>query len=150
VPFLLITVYLCLAGDRPFTMQLEFVPVEEFYFALTLAVRTLEDIAQPDVATQVKIALAEKFGQPSTIAAASQNTYNYVFCVTDVDNSPAPQLMLSIADWQGNLRLGSDYGWMLDAERKPVRTEKFAQRGAFTQQVIAYLETWLGVTLPAV
>ncbi len=128
-------------------MQLEFVPVEEFYFALTLAVRTLEDIPQPDAAKQIKKILAEKLGPPSTIAAASQNTYNYVFRVTDIDNSPANQLVLSIADWQGSLRLSSDYGWTLDAERKPVRTEKFADRGEFAHRVIQHLETWLGVTI---
>lgn len=136
----MLIVHFRFVGDRPFTMpldmQLEFVPVEEFYFALTLAVRSLVDIPQPDVAMQVKTALAEKFGQASTVAAASQNTYNYVFRVSEIDNSPAPQLVLSIADWQGNLRLSSDYGWTLDAERKPVRTEKFAQRGEFTQRVI--------------
>ncbi len=147
----MLIVHFRFVGDRPFTMpldmQLEFVPVEEFYFALTLAVRSLVDISQPDVALQVKTALAEKFGQASTVAAASQNTYNYVFRVSDIDNSPAPQLVLSIADWQGNLRLSSDYGWTLDAERKPVRTEKFAQRGEFTQRVIQHLESWLGVTI---
>jgi hypothetical protein len=128
-------------------MQLEFVPVEEFYFALTLAVRTLDDISHPDAATQIKTILAEKLGPPSTIAAASQNTYNYVFRVTDIDNSPASQLVLSIADWQGNLRISSDYGWTLDGDRKPIRTEKFSHRGEFAHQVIQHVETWLGVTI---
>lgn len=128
-------------------MQLEFVPIEEFYFALTLAVRTLEDLETPGLAAQVREKLQQHYGDPSTIAAASQNTYNYVFRVLDVDNSPAPQLVLSIADWQGNLRLSSDYGWALDAERKPVRTEKFGDRSAFSQQVRQHLQEWLEVPL---
>ncbi len=128
-------------------MQLEFVPVEEFYFALTLAVRTLEDLKEPNLCEKVRDRLAEKFGQPSTVAAASQNTYNYVFRVKDVDNSPSNQLILSIADWQGYLRLSSDYGWTLNEERKPVRTEKFEQRPDFSQQVKLYLREWLELPL---
>lgn len=128
-------------------MQLEFIPVEEFYFALTLAVRTLEDVAIPGLSEQVQKRLAEKYGQPSTIAAATQNTYNYVFRVKDVDNSPASQLILSIADWQSNLRLSSDYGWMLDSDRKPIRTAKFAQREDFARQVRSHLKEWLQIPL---
>lgn len=128
-------------------MQLEFVPVEEFYFALTLAVRTLEDIANPGLVEQVKAKLTQKFGQPSTVAAASQNSFNYVFRVRECDYSPAPQLMISVADWQGGLRLSSDYGWMLDEERKPVRTERFEHRSAFSQAVRSYLGDWLDVPL---
>ncbi|MBW4474173.1 MAG: hypothetical protein KME45_27925 [Stenomitos rutilans HA7619-LM2] len=124
-------------------MQLEFVPVEEFYFALTLAVRTLDDLTEAGLAEQVENRLKQEFGQPSTVAAASQNTYNYVFRVRDVDNSPANQLILSIADWQGNLRLSSDYGWTLDAERKPIRTDKFSQRTVFSEQVRSHLQHWL-------
>lgn len=129
------------------TMQLEFIPVEEFYFALTLAVRTLEDLKTPDLSEKVRDQLEAKFGQPSTVAAASQNTYNYVFRVKDVDNSPADQLILSIADWQGSLRLSSDYGWTLNAERKPVRTEKFEQRSEFAQLVKSHLREWLELPL---
>jgi hypothetical protein len=128
-------------------MQLEFIPVEEFYFALTLAVRTLEELTTPGLSDQVRRRLEEKFGQPSTVAAASQNTYNYVFWVKGVDNSPTPQLILSIADWQDNLRLSSDYGWTLDSDRKPIRTEKFAQREVFSQQVQSYLQDWLQIPL---
>ncbi|PSB27159.1 hypothetical protein [Stenomitos frigidus] len=128
-------------------MQLEFVPVEEFYFALTLAVRTLDDLPTEGLAQQVEKRLKQEFGQPSTVAAANQNTYNYVFRVKEVDNSPADQLILSIADWQGNLRLSSDYGWMLDAERKPVRTDKFNQRSEFSQTVRSHLQDWLQVSL---
>jgi hypothetical protein len=128
-------------------MQLEFIPVEEFYFALTLAVRTLEELTTPGLSEQVRKRLEQECGQPSTVAAASQNTYNYVFRVKEVDNSPAPQLILSIADWQGRLRLSSDYGWTLDSDRKPIRTEKFTQRGAFSQQVRSHLQDWLQVPL---
>jgi hypothetical protein len=126
-------------------MQFEFVPVEEFYFALTLAVRTLEDIPTPGLAEAVKTQLAAQLGQPSTVAAASQNTFNYVFRVKTYDNAPAPQLIVSVADWQGSLRLSSDYGWMLDADRKPVRTEKFERRSQFAQQVRSALSDWLQV-----
>jgi len=128
-------------------MQLEFISVEQFYFALTLAVRTLDDLTTPGLAAQVGKRLKETFEQPSTVAAANQNTYNYVFRVNGVDNSPADQLILSIADWQGNLRLSSDYGWMLDAERKAVRTEKFNQRPTFSQQVRAHLQAQFQVSL---
>lgn len=124
-------------------MQLMFVPVEEFYFALTLAVRTLEDISTPGLAAAVEAKLQQELGQSSTVAAASQNTYNYVFKVKDIDNSPNPQLMLSISDWQGNLRISSDYGWTLDSDRKPIRTEKFEHRTVFAEQVKAYLQEWL-------
>jgi len=128
-------------------MQLMFVPVEEFYFALTLAVRTLEEISTPGLAEAVGAKLQQELGQSSTVAAASQNTYNYVFKVKDIDNSPNSQLMLSIADWQGSLRISSDYGWMLDADRKPVRTEKFEQRTVFAEQVKAHLQQWLEIPL---
>ncbi len=128
-------------------MQLEFIPVEEFYFALTLAVRTLDELTTPGLAEQVEKRLKQDLGQPSTVAAASQNTYNYVFRVTDVDNSPADQLILSIADWQNNVRLSSDYGWTLNAERKPIRTDKFAQRSEFVQQVRSHLHDWLQMPL---
>lgn len=128
-------------------MQLEFVPVEEFYFALTLAVRTLEEIDTPHLAEKVGLLLQQRLGQPSTVAAASQNTYNYVFRVMDVDNSPAPQLIVSVADWQGKLRLSSDYGWMLDANRKPVRTEKHSDRSQFAKEVRHHLRDWLDLPL---
>jgi hypothetical protein len=128
-------------------MQLEFIPVEEFYFALTLAVKTLDELTTPGLAAQIEHRLEQEFGQPSTVAAAKQNTYNYVFRVGEVDNQPADQLILSIADWQGNLRLSSDYGWTLDVDRKPVRTDKFNQRQVFSQQVQSYLQDWLQIPL---
>jgi outer membrane protein assembly factor BamE (lipoprotein component of BamABCDE complex) len=128
-------------------MDLIFIPVEEFYFALTLAVRTLEDVTTPGLAETVATKLQQELGQPSTVAAASQNTYNYVFRVKDIDNSPNPQLVLSISDWQGSLRISSDYGWTLDSDRKPVRTEKFEQRTTFAQQVKEHLQHWLNIQI---
>lgn len=128
-------------------MRLEFVPVEEFYFALTLAVRTLLEVSNPELVQQTRHHLQEKLGEPSTVAAAKQNTFNYVFRVHDYDNSPAPQLVVSIADWQDKLRLSSDFGWMLDAERKPIRTERFEQRQEFTHALCVYLQDQFGLPL---
>ena len=128
-------------------MQLEFIPVEEFYFALTLAVRTLEDLDKPGLVEQVRSRLLAKCGEPSTIAAAKQNTFNYVFRVLGRDFSPAPQLIVSVSDWQDNLRLSSDYGWTLDEERKPIRTEKFNGRSQFAQELRSHLQQWLQVPL---
>lgn len=129
-------------------MQLEFVPVEEFYFALTLAVKTLEEIASPDALEQVRSHLAAKYDQPSTIAPGKQNNFNYVFRVPDYDNSPSPQLIVSISDWQNKLRLSSDYGWTLDADRKPVRSPYFEKRPEFAQALRSHLQTWLNIELP--
>ena len=126
-------------------MQLEFVPVEDFFFALTLAVRTLEEVEQPNLAIEVGAKLAEKFGQSSTVAAANQNNYNYVFKVNGVPE--APHLVVSVADWQDKLRLGSDYGWMLDAERKPVKTPENVNRSKFNQQLKAHLQELLGILI---
>lgn len=125
------------------SMELEFIPVEEFYFALTLCVRTLEEFGDPTLVEQVSLRLAAQYGQPSTVAAAQQNHFNYVFRVQGYDPQPAPQLMVSIADWQGKLRLGSDYGWQLDENRKPVRTEKFRLRDEFTQALKGFLQEQL-------
>ena len=108
-------------------MQLKFIPVEEFYFALTLAVKTLEDLDKPGLVEQVRSRLQVECGQSSTVAPG-KNTFNYVFQVQDVDNSPAPGLIVSISDWQDKLRLSSDYGWTLDGDRKPSRTDKFEVR----------------------
>ncbi|MDJ0674928.1 MAG: hypothetical protein QNJ36_06045 [Calothrix sp. MO_167.B42] len=126
-------------------MQLEFVPVEKFYFALTLAVRTLEDLEHPGLVDTVRSQLSTKYGQPSTVAPGKQNTFNYVFFVQNIDNSPANQLIVSISDWQNKLRLSSDYGWILDSQRKPVRTDKFHYRLQFSQQLQSYLQEHLQV-----
>lgn len=128
-------------------MELEFVPVEEFYFALTLAVRTLEELSGEELVNQVRSRLQEKYGQPSTVAAAKQNTFNYVFRVHNYDDRLTSEIIVSIADWQDKLRLSSDYGWMLDENRKPVRTDWFEQRDAFSQALRSHLQTWLGITL---
>ena len=128
-------------------MQLEFIPVEAFYFALTLTVRPMEDLENPDLVKQVQALLEQECGQPSTIAAAKQNTFNYVFRVHGYDNSPAPQLVVSVADWDNNLRLSSDYGWTLDQERKPIRTERFSQRSEFARDLRLYLQSWLQLSL---
>ncbi|WP_026733139.1 hypothetical protein [Fischerella sp. PCC 9605] len=128
-------------------MQLKFIPVEEFYFALTLAVRTLEELDQPGLIEQVRSRLLAECGQPSTVAPGKQNTFNYVFKVEGIDSSPAPGLIVSISDWQDKLRLSSDYGWMLDRQRKPIRTEKFDQRSLFTQQLRSHLQQWLQIPL---
>lgn len=128
-------------------MELELIPVEEFYFALTLAVRTLEELKKPGLVEQVRSRLLAECGQPSTVAPGKQNTFNYVFRVQGVDYSPAPGLIVSVSDWQDNLRLSSDYGWMLDEQRKPIRTEKFHQRLHFSQQLQSHLQKWLQVPL---
>ena len=127
-------------------MQLEFVPVEEFYFALTLSVKTLDEIANPELLEHMRSRLAEKFGQPSTIAPSRQN-FNYVFRASNPDSSlpEQDQLVVSISDWQDKLRLSSDYGWVLDAERKPVRSEQFEQRDEFAEELRSHLQDWLGV-----
>lgn len=126
-------------------MQLEFIPVEEFYFALTLAVRTLEDLEKPGLIEQVRSRLLAECGQCSTVAPNKQNTFNYVFRVKGVDNSPASGLLVSVSDWQDKLRLSSDYGWMLDQERKPIRTILFSQRAQFTELLRSHLQNWLQV-----
>ncbi|MCV3215869.1 hypothetical protein OGM63_20555 [Plectonema radiosum NIES-515] len=128
-------------------MQLEFIPVEEFYFALTLAVRTLDDLEKPGLLAQVRSHLMTEYGQPSTVASGKQNTFNYVFRVLGVDNSPSPQLIVSISDYQDKLRLGSDYGWMLDPERKPIRTDNFSHREQFAQQLRSHLQQSLQLPL---
>jgi hypothetical protein len=128
-------------------MELKFVPVEDFYFALTLAVKTLEDIDREGLSQQVKAKLEQICGQASTVAAASQNTFNYVFTVSGFDPSPADRLVISVADWQGKLRLSTDYGWMLDSDRKPTRTDKYSQRADFAAQLKAYLTDWLKIEM---
>jgi hypothetical protein len=128
-------------------MQLEFVPIEDFYFELTLAVKTLEEIPTPGLAAQVKERLQTQYGEPSTIAGAAQNTYNYVFRVLDVDNAPFHRLIVTVADWQGQLRLGSDYGWTLNEEHRAIRSPKHDDRPQFTQTLKTHLQTALGIPL---
>ncbi len=131
-------------------MRLEFISVEEFYFALTLAVRTLEEFEGEDLVDQARSRLQEKFGQPSTVAPGKQNTFNYVFELHDYEENPGTNpLIVSISDWQDKLRLSSDYGWALDDDRKPVRTEQFQQRPEFAQALRLHLNAWLGLPLNA-
>lgn len=128
-------------------MRLEFVPVEEFYFAITLCMRTLTEIENPELVVQIQEKLAATYGQSSTVAAAQQNSFNYVFRVYEIDCAPVEELIVSIADWGEALRLSSDYGWMLDENRKPKRTEKFALRDEFLQQLKAHLQESLQLVL---
>jgi hypothetical protein len=128
-------------------MQLQFVPVEDFYFALTLCNKPLEEIDDPVLTGTVKALLQDRFGQSSTVASAQQNTFHYVFRVQNVDHHPAPQLVVSISDWHDKLRLNSDFGWTLDSDRKPMRTEKFPEREQFAQKVKAYLRETLQLPL---
>ncbi len=127
-------------------MQLTFVPVEEFYFELTLAIKPLGDLENAELAAHVGSILKERFGQSSTVASATQNTYNYVFKVTDVDNSPFNRLVVSIGDWGNNLRLSSVYGWMLNETHRAEKSDRFASRDQFAQDFKTYVQSWLGVT----
>lgn len=128
-------------------MQLEFVPVEDFYFALTLCNKPLEEIDDPALTEKVGRLLKDRFGQSSTVAAAQQNTFHYVFRVLGVEHDPAPQLVVSVSDWHDKLRLNSDYGWTLDSDRKPMRTDKFQGRDQFVQQLKVYLQETFALPL---
>jgi len=123
-------------------MELTFVPVEDFYFALTLGVKTLEEIEKPGLVEQVRSLLHTKFGQPSTVAPGHQNTFNYVFQVTEGTPQGKP-LVVSISDWQDKIRLSSDYGWTVNEERKPVRTEEFSDRAEFNSKLKFHLQELL-------
>jgi len=61
------------------------------------------------------------------------------FAFMDTTTALHPSSLVSVADWQDNLRLSSDYGWFLD-ERKPVRTERFSQRSGLPK-LRSYLKT---------
>lgn len=127
-------------------MRLEFISVEEFYFALTLTVKVLEEFNNSSLVAQTRSLLQDKFGQPSTVAPGQQNTFNYVFRV-HADQSSSAAWIVSISDWQDKLRLSSDYGWALDAERKPIRGPQFEQRPEFAQALRSHLREWLGMEL---
>ena len=127
-------------------MDLVFVPVENFYFALTLGVKTLEEIEKPGLVEQLRSILKAKFGQPSTVAPGHQNSFNYVFQVTGGTSQGKP-LVVSISDWQDKIRLTSDYGWTIDPERKPVRTEEFGDRAEFSSKFKFHLQELLQVEL---
>lgn len=127
-------------------MELVFVPVENFYFALTLGVKTLEEIEKPGLVEQLRSILKAKFGQPSTVAPGHQNSFNYVFQVTGGTSQGKP-LVVSISDWQDKIRLTSDYGWTIDPERKPVRTEEFGDRAEFSSKLKFHLQELLTIEL---
>lgn len=127
-------------------MELTFVPVENFYFALTLGMKTLEEIEKPELVAQMRSLLDAKYGQPSTVAPGHQNTFNYVFQVTAGTPQGKP-LVVSISDWQDKVRLSSDYGWIINEERKPVRTEEFGERPEFTSKLKFHLQELLKVEL---
>ncbi len=127
-------------------MELVFVPVENFYFALTLGVKTLEEIEKPGLVEQLRSLLQTKFGQPSTVAPGHQNSFNYVFQVTGGTPQGKP-LVVSISDWQDKIRLSSDYGWTIDPERKPVRTEEFGDRAEFSSKLKFHLQELLPIEL---
>lgn len=124
-------------------MELEFIPVEKFYFAITLAMRTLTEFGDQPLVSAVHQQLQTRFGQASTVASGHQNTFNYVFRVHNYDNSPADQLIVSVADWHDKIRLSTDYGWTLDEHRKPIRSAKFHQRQEFAQVLRSHLQAWL-------
>lgn len=128
-------------------MELEFIPVEDFYFAITLAMRTLTEFGDQPLVNQVYQQLQGRFGQASTVASGHQNTFNYVFRVHNYDNSPADQLIVSVADWHDKIRLSTDYGWILDEHRKPIRSDKFHQRAEFSQILKSHLQAWLDLPL---
>lgn len=125
------------------SMEFEFIPVEKFYFAITLAMRTLAEFGDQGLVSTVHQQLQRRFGPASTVASGHQNSFNYVFWVRNYDNSPADQLIVSIADWHDKIRLSSDYGWTLDEHRKPIRSDKFSQRQEFAHILKAHLQAWL-------
>ncbi len=127
-------------------MELTFVPVENFYFALTLGVKTLEDIEKTELVEKVRSILQTKFGQASTVAPGHQNTFNYVFQVKEGTTQGQP-LVVSISDWQDKIRLSSDYGWTVNEERKPVRTEEFGDRAEFSSKLKFHLQELLQIEL---
>jgi len=78
-------------------MQLEFIPVEEFYFALTLAVRTLE-LDNPDLVQQMRSRL-KNASTLSLLPSKIHLTTYFVFITTTI----VLPLMLSRLDWQDKL-----------------------------------------------
>jgi len=85
-------------------MQLEFIPVEAFYFALTLAVRPLEDLENPDLVEQVRSRLEQECGQPQSLPPNKIHLTMY-FAFMDTTTALHPSSLVSVADWQDNLRL---------------------------------------------
>jgi len=112
-------------------MQLEFIPVEAFLLCPYPGGSPFRDLENPDLVEQVRSRLEQECGQPSTIAAANKIHLTMYFAFMDTTTALHPSSLVSVADWQDNLRLSSDYGsWI---RRKPVRTERFSQRSEFAQ-----------------
>ncbi|MEM9151710.1 MAG: hypothetical protein AAGB19_14815 [Cyanobacteria bacterium P01_F01_bin.3] len=129
-------------------MQFQFVPVEEFYFALTLCCKTLEKFGDRDLVADFRQRLESQFGQSSTVAASKHNSFNYTFRVIGVDNAPANQLVISISDWEDKIRISTDYGWILNESRKPIRSDKFQQREQFRLDLRQAIQQDLELHLP--
>lgn len=127
-------------------MQLQFVPVEEFYFALTLDTRLLLEWTDAQLVGQVQPALKAQYGQSSTVAAAKQNSFNYVFRIVAEDIPP--DTILEVFDWAEQLRLSSNYGLVRAQDGKVTRLTSYEQRPQLARQVSAHLSSVLAVELP--
>ncbi|AGY60264.1 hypothetical protein [Gloeobacter kilaueensis] len=125
-------------------MQLEFVSVEDFYFALTLETRLLHEWNDAALVDQARLKLMAHYGEPSTIAAARQNTFNYVFRVSGGEGTGA---MVELLDWGEQLRLNSSYGLVRAPDGKVNRLESFEKRPAFAREVADYFAAQLGLPL---
>jgi hypothetical protein len=127
-------------------MQLQFVPVEEFYFALTLDTRLLQSWNDGVLVKQLAEQLKNRYGQASTVAAAPQNTYNYVFRV--VEGAPVGTVV-EVFNWGEQLRLSSNFGLERTASGKVEKRDSYDQRDQFAAQVCAYFAEQLAVVLVA-
>ena len=125
-------------------MQLQFVPIEAFYFALTLDTRVLREWSGSSLVDEARIKLRARYGEPSTVAAARQNTFNYVF---QVENSVSTGSVIEIFDWADQLRLSSNLGLERTASGKVNRLESFDQRPRFAAELSAHFSELLGMTL---
>lgn len=125
-------------------MQLQFVPVDEFYFALTLDTRLLHSWTDSTLVARLREKLRGRFGQPSTVAAAEQNTFNYVFRVL----AEAPSgTILEVFDWGEQLRLGSNYGLERSSSGKVNRLVTFEERPDFARRASKWLASELAVVI---
>lgn len=127
-------------------MQLQFVSVEEFYFALTLDTRLLQSWNDGELMRQLAEQLKNRYGQASTVAAAPQNTFNYVFRV--VEGAPAGTVV-EIFNWGEQLRLSSNFGLERTASGKAEKLDSYNQRSQFAIQVCAYFAETLTVAFVA-
>lgn len=127
-------------------MQLQFVSVEEFFFALTLDTRLLQSWNDAVLVKQLADQLKNRYGQASTVAAAPQNTFNYVFRV--VEGAP-PGTVVEVFNWGDQLRLSSNFGLERTASGKVEKRDNFDQRDQFSAQICAYFAEQLTVVLVA-